>query len=196
MNLRSTHLAILLASAGFAVGLAQDPLPKIGCDELLKLGLNPWLERAAEINPSTQGTVAALEAYTGCLVTAADKHLKKAKPARQEVVREAVKATENLLIGQWLIHGCEGGTMFQIFAASDRTHSAELMLKMADPKMQSGSAVPKTLLRDESTYLTKASDRIRAFLPIAAAIRVRIGTLLLGGVLGGLLTENAGRRWK
>jgi len=170
MNIRTTFLATLVAVAGFVIGMAQDPLPKVPCQELLKGGLDAWLDKAAEIDPSTHGVVGALDYYTGCLVTEGDKHLKTASAARQATIRDAVKATESLLIGQWRIHGADGGTMFQIFMASDRTFAADLRLKMADPKMQKGGAVPKTLLQDESAYLTKASDRIRAFLPIVAEI--------------------------
>lgn len=159
-------MPLALLGAGWSAAWLIPAQDKPDCPTILKMGLQPWLDQAASEDPSTHGTIDALDHFTGCQLGVAEKHLKKATAARAEIVRRAHKATENMLVTQWLIHGVDGGTMFQIFMAAGRTHSADLMLRMSDPALQTGKSIPKTLLRDESTFLTKASDDLRAFLPL------------------------------
>ena len=163
------------AIASVALGVATAHVgntgqAKVDCKSILAMGLTKWIDHQAERDPSTAGTVQALSSYSGCLVADGELLLKTAKPARSKVVNEVRPIVNELLAAQWQIHGCQGGTMFQIFIASDAVAASELFQKMADPKLQSGKAIPKSLAIDESRYLTKASDKIRAFLPLVDAI--------------------------
>ena len=163
------------AIASVALGVAFAHVGNVGqakadCKSILAMGLTKWMDQEAERDPSTAGTVQALSSYSGCLVEDGERMLKTAKPSRAKLVNEVRPIMNELLTSQWLIHGCQGGTMFQIFIAGDAVATSELFQKMADPKMQSGKAIPKSLAIDESRYLTKASDKIRAYLPLVDSI--------------------------
>lgn len=136
------------------------------CQAVLKLTADAYLEREAERDPSTAGTVQAAGVYTQCLLERAEGHLKRLPTARSQRLRAVHKSTNDILLGQWRIHGASGGSMFTMFMATQQIDAAALLVRLADPAQQTGKYLPQNLAQEESAALTKASAKLRAFLPV------------------------------